>query len=144
MAQGRDISRATIYIHIRRPLLARGTKAAGLGLNAFLTLSNHCFSAIRLCFNVFKSPRSRVDDHPQIPNSGSIISLKNILFSSLFFKPKQSEKRLPKLPKNNKNRSRNSSQTFSTKSRCWQYFQRGNLDLEVSGVEISIQISMKR
>ena len=28
---------------IRRPLLARGTKAAGLGLIAFLTISGHAF-----------------------------------------------------------------------------------------------------
>ena len=48
-------------IEIRRPLHARGTKAASLGLVALLTISGHCYSAIRLCFYVFRRPK-----YPQI------------------------------------------------------------------------------
>ena len=35
-------------LEIRWPLLARGTKAVGFDLIAFLTINNHCYSAIRL------------------------------------------------------------------------------------------------
>ena len=60
----------------------------------------------------------------------TFISLKIVAFSSLFSKPKKLEKRPPRLPKNDKSRSRNSSKTISMKSRFLQYLPCENNDLE--------------
>ena len=75
-------------IVIRRPLLAKGTKAACLDLIAVLTISGHCYSAIRPCFYVFRGPKYRVDYHPQFPNPGSVSSPKSLHFQACFQKLK--------------------------------------------------------
>ena len=103
---------------IRWPLLARGTKAAGFGLVHFLTISGHCFSAIRLCFYVFRGPKYPGICTLQIQVSRSSFSQKIASCSSLFSRLKNSEKRLPR---NIKNRSPNSLKTISMKSRFLQY-----------------------
>ena len=91
-----------IYLIIRRPLLARGTKVACLDLIVFLSISGHCYSAIRLCFYFFRGLKSVVDPPRQFKVSGSVISLKPASFSSLFSTQKKTEKPLSRPPKNNK------------------------------------------
>ena len=78
-------------LEIRRPLLARGTKAACLGTDALFNNQRSCFSAIRLCSYVFSGPECRVDYPRQIPNSRSVTSPKIVLFSSVFSRPEISE-----------------------------------------------------
>ena len=75
------------------------------------------FQAIRLFFYVFRGPKYPHDLPHQIHFSESAFLLKHALFSSLFSRPKTSEKRLPRHPKNIKNRSRNSFKTISMQSR---------------------------
>ena len=125
-------------------MLARGTKAAGFDLIRFLTISGHAFNHQDINSYLFLKPKISVDHHPQIPNSGSVISLKISLFWSLFSRPKKSEKRLQRLPKSDENRSRNSLKRISLKSRFLQCVPCENLDLEVPSVEISIQKSITR
>ena len=90
-----------------RPLLARDTKAACSDTVAFSTISSHCYSAIGLCFYIFRGPKYLGDYHPQFRNSGSVSSPKIVSFSSVSSKPKKSEKRLPRHQKNNTKRLRN-------------------------------------
>ena len=82
-------------VEIRRPLLAKDTKAAGLALIRFLTLSGHAFS-YKVLLSVFSVQIGRCSPR-QIQNSGSATSPKILLFSSLFPRPKKSEKTVPKV-----------------------------------------------
>ena len=123
---------------IRRPLLARGTKAAGLGLIVFLTFYQSAliaFQAIQLCFYVFRGLKIPHDLPHQIHFSRSGLSLKIVSCSSLFSRPKKSEKQLTRHQTNNKNRSRNSLNTISMRSRFLHYFPCENKDLEVPNIE---------
>ena len=97
---------------IRRPLLAKGTKAAGLDLVRLLTISGHAFSHQAISCYLFLRSTSDVDPPRQIPIPLKIMKI--LLFSNLFSRPKKSEKRDPRPPKNDKNRFRQSLKTIST------------------------------
>ena len=90
-------------IGIRRPLLARGTKAAGFGLDPFLSISSYCFSsyqAILLCLKrAQKPPRSASPNHsPRI-----WFHRKNpSVFKSVFNAKKSRENRSRSLQRNDK------------------------------------------
>ena len=127
---------------IRRPLLVRGTKAAEMGFILFLSISSHCYSAIRLCFYVFRRPRANL--HPQIPHLGCVVITKILLFSNLFSMLKKSENRLPRPPKNDTSPSQNPLNTISLKNLFLQYFPCENHELEVPNIDIPSQTSIKR
>ena len=111
---------------------------------SFYQLAVTAFRAIKLCFYVFRGPKYPQDLPHQIHFSESVFSLKIALFSSLFSRPKKSEKTAPGHQKNTKNRSRNSLKTISMNTRCLQYFPCENNDLEVPHIETSRQKSITK
>ena len=119
----------------------QGHQGCGIRFNCRLTINNHCYSAIWLCFS--RGLKSVVDHHPQIQNSGSVTLQKLPPFSGLFSRPKKTEKRLPKPQQNDRNRFRNPLNMISMKSRILQYLPYGNQDLKVPNVESSIQKPIK-
>ena len=108
----RDWNRKCGRRKIRRPLLARGTKAAAFGLIVFCQSAVIASQAIRLLFYVFSGLKYPHDLHHQIQDSRSVFSQKNASFSSLCPRLRNSEKQLPRLPTNIKNRSPNSLKRF--------------------------------
>ena len=98
---------------IRWPLLARATKAAGVGFIVFLSISSQCYSVIRLFFYVFRRPKYHHDLPHQITNSRILTTPKYASFSSLFSRLNKSQKLLPRLPKNDQKPFRNSLNTNS-------------------------------
>ena len=82
------------------------------------------------------------NQRPQIRSLRFGFSWKIVLFSSLFSRPKKSEKLLPRPPKNNKNPFRTSFKTNFMKSRFLQYLPCEHNDLKVPNVEQTSQKSI--
>ena len=121
---------------IRRPLLARGTRAAGFGLIAFLLSSGHCYSGIRQCFYVFRGPRCRVDRRPQFHYSGSVSSPKVPSCSSVFSRPRKNQK---SGSQGVKKTTKFDSEVYKKRILCSQYFPCENRDKEIPNFEVSIK-----
>ena len=98
------------------PCFARGTKAAGLDLVAFLTSSSHCFSAIRPCFYVFRGPKYPVDLRPQFKVSGSVCIIKNPSIFKSVSKAQKTRKAAPKASKKQQNPTPKSIKRFPWKA----------------------------
>ena len=81
---------------IRRPMLARGMKAAGLSIIRFLTIIGHVFSYQAICCYVFSGPKSRVDPPRQITGSEFVAPPKIHCFSNLFSRRRKLEKMVPR------------------------------------------------
>ena len=77
----------------------------GLDLVRFLTISGHAIQLSGYAVTSLEGP-NRYQVPRQIPNSGSVTSPKMVLFSSVFSRPKKSEKRSPRPQKNDKHRLR--------------------------------------
>ena len=103
-------------LEIRRPLLAKGTKAAWLGLTAFLTISGHANQLSGYAFISLESSNRWLITTPRSTTQDPFHHQKPFHFQICFQGPKNQTKWPPRLPTNNKNRTRNSSKRFVWKS----------------------------
>ena len=138
----RDINISQIQ-EIRRPLLARGTKAACFGIVRFSTISGHAFQLSGYAFVPLA-----VSNQDQIPSPVQLLrirlhSSKVHLFSSLFQRL-ENYNAVFNSSNIHENRFRNPLKTISMKRWSTQYLPCQNLDLEVPNPAISIQKSIRR
>ena len=102
---------------IRRPLLARGNKAAGLGLIRFLTIIGHALNYQAICCYRFSGPTSLVDPPRRIHLSRRSVSApKNPSACRLVFKAQQIRKTAPKAPRKRRNSNPKFIKTMSVKN----------------------------
>ena len=100
---------------IRRPLLARGTKAAGMGLIRFLTIGGHAF---QLSGYAFISLEAQIGRWSPAPDQGlriRYITKNPSIFNSVFKAQEIKKKHPPRASKKREMRYRNSIKTISMK-----------------------------